>query len=106
MHAGCLHGFEGQDCRIYLVQKLAKYVKGSEALICSALNLINSLIIYGSFIPAAMFPDLARYGQGNGPIHLTAVSCSGSETKITQCLHSMSTSSNHQNDVGVKCGEG
>ena len=58
------------------------------------------------FILVAAFPDLARYGQGDGPIHLTAVDCSGSETKITQCLHSMSTSSNHQNDVGVKCGEG
>ena len=69
-------------------------------------HLINSLILNGSFVHAAAFPDLARYGQGDGPIHLTAVDCSGSETKITQCSHSMSISSNHQDDVGVKCGEG
>ena len=76
---------------------------------CNKLNsshLIRSLILNGSCFLEAVFPDLARYGQGNGPIHLTAVNCSGSETKITQCSHSMSTSSNHQNDVGVKCGKG
>ena len=76
---------------------------------CNKLNyshLIHSIILNGSFVLAGVFPDLVRYGHGDGPIHLTAVNCSGSETKITQCSHSMSTSSNHQDDVGVKCGQG
>ncbi|CAI8029716.1 Neurotrypsin, partial [Geodia barretti] len=46
------------------------------------------------------------YGQGSGVIRITSVTCSGSEDNITQCSLSMGSSSNHQNDVGVKCGKG
>jgi hypothetical protein len=46
------------------------------------------------------------YGQGSGLIRITSVTCSGSEDNVTQCSLSMGFSSNHQNDVGVKCGKG
>ena len=46
------------------------------------------------------------YGQGSGLIRITSVTCSGSEDNVTQCSLSMGSSSNHQNDVGVKCGKG
>ena len=73
-------------------------------MVCSHFTIFDfsGSIIYSS----GVFPDLARFDQSDNPIHLTSVNCSGSETKITQCSHSMSTSSDHQNDVGVKCGKG
>ena len=46
------------------------------------------------------------YGQGSGVIRITSVTCSGSENNVIRCSLSMGSSSNHQNDVGVKCGKG
>ncbi|CAI8018658.1 Neurotrypsin [Geodia barretti] len=46
------------------------------------------------------------YGQGSGVIRITSVNCSGSENNVIRCSLSMGSSSNHQNDVGVKCGKG
>ena len=52
-----------------------------------------------------------HFGQGSGPIRMTSVTCSGSETNITQCSHSMSAvSPYHQHhgrkDVGISCRKG
>ena len=45
----------------------------------------------------------AHYGQGSGSILIGQVSCAGSESRITDCSHSMSNSSEHNYDVGVQC---
>ena len=49
------------------------------------------------------------FGEGSGPVHLHDVSCTGSETNLTECEHLNSTvimSNDHQQDVGVKCQQG
>ena len=52
----------------------------------------------------------AHYGPGRGPVHITHVSCLGSETHIRECFLSYaeddspnSQRCNHSNDVGVQC---
>ncbi|KAK3520148.1 hypothetical protein QTP70_016255 [Hemibagrus guttatus] len=47
----------------------------------------------------------AHFGQGSGPIWLNNVQCSGNESSITQCSHSVFASHNciHGEDAGVTC---
>ena len=45
----------------------------------------------------------AQYGQGNGPVY--KIFCPSSATNITQCSI-LRKFFRHDNDVGVKCGEG
>ena len=49
----------------------------------------------------------AYFGEGSGLIHLTFVSCSGSEYDIAECeTENVGNSSSHSLDVGVKCQPG
>ena len=49
----------------------------------------------------------AYYGEGNVPIHLDSVQCSGLENTLTECDTGLNeTSTNHSLDVGVKCQPG
>ncbi|XP_071359421.1 scavenger receptor cysteine-rich domain-containing protein DMBT1-like [Trachinotus anak] len=50
-------------------------------------------------------PQNARFGPGRGPIWLDDVTCSGSESKLTQCRHRGFGihNCNHQEDAGVVC---
>ena len=43
------------------------------------------------------------WGHGSGPIHMSEVSCSGSETNIFNCMFGSTNSCNHNEDVGVEC---
>ncbi|XP_059904338.1 deleted in malignant brain tumors 1 protein isoform X2 [Gadus macrocephalus] len=47
----------------------------------------------------------ARFGQGQGPIFLDDINCSGNESNLTQCGHSGlgSHNCNHHEDAGVVC---
>ena len=46
------------------------------------------------------------YGEGSGLIRVRSVSCSGSETNITECSYLSLIVTNHQYDVGVQCQQG
>lgn len=48
----------------------------------------------------------AKYGQGQGPVWLSNVQCSGGESSLLSCPHSgwgNVGSCTHGNDAGVKC---
>ena len=46
--------------------------------------------------------------MGSGYVHLSGVSCVGSESHITQCSYTIVSSLeiSHQQDVGVQCQQG
>ena len=47
----------------------------------------------------------AHFGTGAGPIHLDDVACSGSESNLTDCSHSLTVTctNGHSQDAGVRC---
>ncbi|NP_999762.1 scavenger receptor cysteine-rich protein type 12 precursor [Strongylocentrotus purpuratus] len=50
-------------------------------------------------------PTKDRFGPGSGPIHMSDVRCSGHESELSECYHSVlgQHSCGHQNDAGVVC---
>ena len=47
----------------------------------------------------------AYFGSGTGPVYMSAVSCSGSETSLLQCTSDplLSGGCSHSQDAGVEC---
>ena len=46
----------------------------------------------------------AHFGEGTGPIFMTDLECSGSESNLFNCSHtSPSTAYSHSEDAGVRC---
>ena len=68
---------------------------------------VSFLFIHHPFKGVHMpIPCCDIFGEGSGPLYLHNVSCTGSETNLTDCEHSVIMSNNHQQDVGVKCQQG
>ena len=65
-------------------------------VVCKQLGFRYALKAYGS----------AYYGQGTGPILLSNVDCSGSESSLFSCRHDGVGEHNcdHSEDAGVRCG--
>ena len=45
----------------------------------------------------------AHFGEGNGPIHLDDVQCTGDETCIFNCQYTTNHNCDHYEDVGIRC---
>merc|ERR1719348_2744756 len=45
----------------------------------------------------------AEYGEGDGPIWMDKVNCSGDESNIFDCPHNNSNVCTHNEDIGVSC---
>ena len=48
----------------------------------------------------------ARYGWGNGPMHLDYLNCAGSEFKVLECSYSDGNDDSHHEDWSVTCHPG
>ena len=53
----------------------------------------------------ALNATTGTFGEGSGPIWLDQITCSGSESNLTQCRssHRLSNSCSHSRDAGVIC---
>lgn len=49
---------------------------------------------------------VANRGIGVGPIHLSALQCSGVESSLLNCSHGNSVGCTHESDSGVICSQG
>ena len=46
----------------------------------------------------------AHFGQGNGPIFMDDVACTGSESRLIDCVYDNDTNEDtHAEDAGVRC---
>ena len=65
---------------------------------------VNSLQYAFTSTDAVAFSN-AHFGAGIGPIHLHVVSCTGSETNLTDCpeVSSNAYCLGHSVDAGVRC---
>ena len=63
-------------------------------------------ILYCMYIGGIAYSS-APYGAGSGPIYLTNVLCTGSETSLLRCncdpMLVLSSSCTHSEDAGVRC---
>ena len=68
--------------------------------------------VYNSYFTHVRIHDIivqtygccARFGEGSGPIHLTHVSCTGLEHRLTDCEYSNNTEDDsHSKDFSVFC---
>ena len=70
---------------------------------CSAM-LDSYYVMANNILPADPIAlNSAFFGQGSGPIRMDEVSCTGSETTLLQCSHTISHNCGHHEDAGVKC---
>ena len=63
-------------------------------------------VLFFLFI-AAIAVTGAAFGQGTGPVYLNSVGCTGTESSLLSCSHSViGVSCSHSSDAGVVCPSG
>ena len=65
----------------------------------------TSTPIFTIHLLGSVHHESARFGQGEGPIFLDDVQCSGIERSLLYCRHSIIGNNNcsHSQDIGVTC---
>ena len=63
----------------------------------------NETILSVHLVLGAQAYGLALYGEGNGTVGYQNMSCTGTETNITQCNYTTPSTCSHSNDAGVLC---
>lgn len=64
---------------------------------------IKVFTFISNVLPALAYKG-AYFGQGEGPIYLSTLTCAGSENNLLQCGHTGSTGHcDHSLDAGVRC---
>ena len=63
------------------------------------LILLDQLLLFSGSVAL----NGAHFGEGSGPVHMTYVSCTGSENTLLQCSHTTSHNCDHREDAGVRC---
>ena len=69
-------------------------------------NMCNSVLLHVHVIPGAIAVGSQLFGEDTLPIHITDISCSGTEQVLLNCTHNtMSgyTCSTQRNDAGAVC---
>lgn len=59
-------------------------------------------LLYNTYTGARAFL-FAFFGEGNGPIYLDDVACTGTESRLLSCLYNRVHSCSHGEDAGVRC---
>ena len=73
---------------------------------CDVLTIISVFTTAMSFSTGAVAHSCcSTYGTGSGSVHISSVSCQGTEPSITSCQYSLN-GANHLNDVAVTCQQG
>ena len=64
-----------------------------------------AFIINCTFTGSVTYINAIQFGQGTGPILMSAVDCSGQESNLIECPYQPFSNSlcTHYHDVGVKC---
>ena len=66
-----------------------------------------TFLMLSPFLLGAISQVHAYFGEGSGAVHFDYVQCSGSEYGLTNCNTAKNViSTNHTEDVGVKCQPG
>ena len=70
----------------------------------TAAHIMPVLSIHDNLVGATARPN-AAFGQGNGPVFLTDVTCNGLEERLLDCMMGDIESNNcgHHQDAGVVC---
>lgn len=69
---------------------------------------LTKMLIFKNLQPCRTFSEAhccAKYGHGSGPIWIDDIKCSGSETRIEDCIHSGWGIHNcdHGEDLSINC---
>ena len=72
---------------------------------CDVLTIISVFTTAMSFSTGAVAHSCCSTGTGSGSVHISSVSCQGTEPSITSCQYSLN-GANHLNDVAVTCQQG
>ena len=60
------------------------------------------IICFAEYVGVNVFRD-ELFGRGSGPVFISRLTCSGTETGILECGHRTVHSCSHDNDVSIEC---